>query len=137
MLAAGDPVGSGIISNLARPRGNITGTSLDSPELAGKRLQLLKQMLPGIATVAVLWNEANSHSALMFAETEAAGRTLGMRILLPAMYCLREFVDAGSLLSYDPSLVDLSRRVAQYVDKILKGAKPRDLPIEQPTSSSW
>jgi putative ABC transport system substrate-binding protein len=181
MLAAGDPVGSGIISNLARPGGNITGTSLDSPELAGKRLQLLKEMLPGIATVAVIWNEANPHPALVFAETEAAGRTLGMRILslavhdssdvpkaldgalrggagglitiedpftvnyrvqivdfaarnrLPAMYGLREFVDVGGLLSYGPSLVDLSRHVAQYVDKILKGAKPGDLPIEQPT----
>jgi putative ABC transport system substrate-binding protein len=181
MLAAGDPVGSGIISNLARPGGNITGTSLDSPELAGKRLQLLKQMLPGIVTVAVIWNEANPHPALVFAETEAAAQTLGMRILslpvhdssdvlkaldgalrggaggliaiedpftvnyrvqivdfaarnrLPAMYGLREFVDVGGLLSYGPSLVDLSRRVAQYVDKILKGAKPGDLPIEQPT----
>ena len=181
MLAAGDPIGSGIISNLARPGGNITGTSLDSPELAGKRLQLLKQMLPGIATVAVIWNQANPHPALVFAETEAAGRTLGMRILslpvhdssdvpkaldgalrggagglitiedpftvnyrvqivdfaarnrLPAIYGLREFVDVGGLLSYGPSLVDLSRRVAQYVDKILKGSKPGDLPIEQPT----
>ena len=181
MLAAGDPVGSGVVSNLARPGGNITGTSLNSPEVAGKRLQLLKQMLPGIATVAVLWNDANPYPALVFAQTEAAGRTLGIRILslpahdasgvpkalavalrggagglvtvedpftinyraqiidfaarnrLPAMYGLREFVDGGGLLSYGPSLVDLSRRVAQYVDKILKGAKPGDLPIEQPT----
>ena len=181
MIAAGDPVGSGIISNLARPGGNITGTSLDSPELAGKRLQLLKQMLPGIATVAVLWNDANPYPALVFAQTDAAGRTLGIRILslrvhdasglpealdaalrggagglitvedpftinyraqiidfaarnrLPAMYGLREFVDVGGLLSYGAKLVDLSRRVAQYVDKILKGAKPGDLPIEQPT----
>jgi putative tryptophan/tyrosine transport system substrate-binding protein len=181
MFAAGDPVGSGIVSNLARPGGNITGTSLDSPELAGKRLQLLKEMLPGIATIAILWNDANPYPALVFAETEAAGRTLGMRILslpvhdsddvpkaldgalrgsaggliavedpftlnhrvqivdfaarnrLPAMYGLREFVDVGGLLSYGAHLVDLSRRVAQYVDKILKGAKPGDLPIEQPT----
>ena len=186
MLAAGDPVGSGIISNLARPGGNITGMSMDSPELAAKRLQLLKDMFPGIATVAVLWNEANPNEpnpypALVFAQTEAAGRMLGIRILslpvhdssdvpkaldgalrggagglitiedpftvnyrvqivdfaarnrLPAMYGLREFVDVGGLLSYGPSLVDLSRRVAQYVDKIFKGAKPGDLPIEQPT----
>ena len=181
MVAAGDPVGSGIVSNLARPGGNVTGTSLDSPELAGKRLQLLKEMLPGIATVAVLWNDANPYPAVVFAQTEAAGRTLGMRVLslpvhdasdvltaldaalrdgagglitvedpftlnhlvqivnfaaghrLPAMYGLREFVDAGGLLSYGAHLADLSRRGAQYVDKILKGAKPGDLPIEQPT----
>jgi putative ABC transport system substrate-binding protein len=181
VMLAGDPVGSGIVSNLARPGGNITGTSLNSPELAGKRLQLLKEMLPRIATVAVLWNEANPYPALVFAQTEAAGRTLGIRILsmpvhnssdvpkalgaalrggagglitvedpltgshraqivdfaarnrLPAMYGFREFVDVGGLLSYGAQLADLSRRGAQYVDKILKGAKPGDLPIEQPT----
>jgi putative tryptophan/tyrosine transport system substrate-binding protein len=181
MLSAGDPVGSGIVSNLARPGGNITGSSLNSPELAGKRLQLLKEMLPGIATVAVLWNDANPYPARVFAETEVAGRTLGMRILslpvhdangvpmaldaalrsgarglitvedpftgsqrvqiidfaarhrLPAMYGLREFADMGGLVSYGTSLAGQSRRGAQYVDKILKGAKPADLPIEQPT----
>jgi putative ABC transport system substrate-binding protein len=181
MLSAGDPVGSGIVSNLARPGGNITGMSLNSPELAGKRLQLVKEMLPGIATVAVLWNDANPYPARVFAETEGAGRTLGMRILslpaheasgvpmvldaalrsgagglitvedpftvnqrvqiidfaarhrLPAMYGLREFVESGGLLSYGAHLADLSRRGAQYVDRILKGAKPGDLPIEQPT----
>jgi putative tryptophan/tyrosine transport system substrate-binding protein len=181
MLAAGDPVGSGIVSNLARPGGNITGTSLNSPELAGKRLQLLKEMLPGIATVAVLWNEGNPYPALVFAQTEVAARTLGMRILslpvhdssdvpkaleaamrggagglitvedpltlsyvvqivsfaahnrLPAMYGLREFADVGGLLSYGAHLADLARRSAQAVDKILKGARPGDLPIEQPT----
>jgi putative tryptophan/tyrosine transport system substrate-binding protein len=181
MLSAGDPVGSGIVSNLARPGGNITGSSLNSPELAGKRLQLLKEMLPGITTVAVLWNDANPYPARVFAETEGAGRTLGMRILslpvheasgvpmvldsalrsgagglitvedpftgsqrvqiidfaarhrLPAMYGLREFADVGGLVSYGTNLADLSRRGAQYVDKILKGAKPGDLPIEQPT----
>jgi putative tryptophan/tyrosine transport system substrate-binding protein len=181
MFAAGDPVGSGIVSNLARPGGNITGMSLNSPELAAKRLQLFKEMLPRIATVAVLWNETSPYPALVFAETEAAGRTLGVRILsmpvhdssdvpkvldaalrggagglitvedlftnnhrvqivdfaarhrLPAMYGVREFVDVGGLLSYGASLAELSRRAAQYVDKILKGAKPGDLPIEQPT----
>jgi putative ABC transport system substrate-binding protein len=186
MLTAADPIGSGIVSNLARPGSNITGMSMNSPELAGKRLQLLKDMFPGIATVAVLWNEANPNEpnpypALVFAQTEAAGRMLGIRILslpvhdasgvpkaldaalrggagglitvedpftnnhraqiidfaarhrLPAMYGLREFVDAGGLLSYGTHLADLSRRGAQYVDKILKGANPGDLPIEQPT----
>jgi putative tryptophan/tyrosine transport system substrate-binding protein len=181
MLSAGDPVGSGIVSNLARPGGNITGSSLNSPELAGKRLQLLQEMLPGITTVAVLWNDANPYPARVFAETEAAGRTLGMRVLslpvheasgvpmaldaalrggagglitvedpftanqrisiidfaarhrLPAMYGLRLFADVGGLVSYGTSLAGLARRGAQYVDKILKGAKPGDLPIEQPT----
>jgi putative tryptophan/tyrosine transport system substrate-binding protein len=181
MLAAGDPVGSGIVSNLARPGGNITGMSLNSPELAGKRLQLLKEMRLGIVTVAVLWNDENPYPAHVFAETEAAGRTLGMRILsipvhnssdvpkalnavlrggagglitvddpfttshrvqiidfaarnrLPAMYGLRAYVDAGGLLSYGANLADLARRGAQYVDKILKGARPGDLPVEQPT----
>jgi putative tryptophan/tyrosine transport system substrate-binding protein len=192
MTSTADPIGSGIVSNLARPGGNITGMSMNSPELAGKRLQLLKDMFPGIATVAVLWNEAipypalvfaqtEAAPALVFAQTEAAGRTLGIRILslpvhdasgvqkaldaalrggadglitvedqftnnhraqiidfaarhrLPAMYGLREFVDAGGLLSYGTHLADLSRRGARYVDKILKGANPGDLPIEQPT----
>jgi putative ABC transport system substrate-binding protein len=181
MLSAGDPVGSGVVSNLARPGGNITGSSLNSPELAGKRLQLLKEMVPGIATVAVLWNDANPYPALVFTETEAAGRTLGMRILslpvhdatgvstaldaalrgsaggliavedpftgsqriqiidfaarhrLPTMSGLREFADLGGLVSYGTNIADLSRRGARFVDKILKGAKPGDLPIEQPT----
>src|SRR5205085_4293881 len=79
MLAAGDPVGSGLVPNLARPGGNITGTSLNSPELAGKRLQLLKEMLPGISAVAVLWNETNPYSALVFKETESAGHTLSIK----------------------------------------------------------
>ena len=81
MIAAGDPAGSGLVSNLGRPGGNITGTSLNSPDLAGKRLQLLKEMIPKITTVAVIWNEANPYPAVVFAQTEAAGRTLGMRIL--------------------------------------------------------
>jgi putative ABC transport system substrate-binding protein len=181
MLAAGDPVGSGIVSSLARPGGNITGMSTNSPELAGKRLELLKAMLPGIVTVAVLWNEGDPYPAQVFAETKAAGRKLGIRILstpvhdssdvpkaldaalrgaagglitvddpftvnhrvqiidfaarnrLPAMYGLRQFVDSGGLLSYGANLADLSRRGAEYVDKILRGAKPGDLPIQQPT----
>ena|ERR1022692_28364 len=151
---------------------------IDAPESAQ---QLLKEMLPGITTVAVLWNDANPYPARVFAETDGAGRTLGMRILslpvheasgvpmvldsalrsgagglitvedpfavnqrvqiidfaarhrLPAMYGLREFADVGGLVSYGTNLADLSRRGAQYVDKILKGAKPGDLPIEQPT----
>jgi putative ABC transport system substrate-binding protein len=181
IIAAGDPVGSGLVPNLARPGGNITGTSLNSPELAGKRLQLLKEILPGISTVAVLWNDTNPYSALVFKETESAGHTLGTRVVsvavrnagdvssaletavlqrlgalvvvedpfnfsqrhhivelaarnrLPVMYGLREFLDVGGLMSYGAHVTDLFRRAATYVDKILRGAKPGDLPIEQPT----
>jgi len=181
MIAAGDPVGSGLVTNLARPGGNITGTSLNSPELAGKRLQLLKEMAPEISAVAVLWNEMNPYSALVFKETESAGHTLSIRVAslavrnpsdvssvletvvlqrpgalivvedpftfsqgqqivefaarrsLPVMYGIREFVDMGGLLSYGAHITDLYRRGATYVDKILRGAKPGDLPIEQPT----
>jgi putative ABC transport system substrate-binding protein len=181
MIAAGDPVGSGLVSNLARPDENITGTSLNSPELGGKRLQLLKEILPGISAVAVLWNETNPYSALVFKETESAAHPLGIRLVsvavrtsgdissklrvalsprpgalivvedpftfserrqivelafgnrVPAMYGLREFVDGGGLMSYGAHVTDLYRRAATYVDKILRGAKPGDLPIEQPT----
>ena len=181
MVAAGDPVGSGLIASLARPGGNVTGTSLMAPDLAGKRLQLLKDLLPGISRVAVLWNAANPYSALVYKETVGAARILeievqslevrtpddfdgaleaaagqhtaalitvedpltgtyrgkiaefaaGKRLLTIAG--LRIFVDAGGLMSYGANLGDLRRRSAGYVGKILKGAKPSDLPVEQPT----
>jgi putative ABC transport system substrate-binding protein len=181
MFAAGDPLGSGIVSNLARPGGNITGTSLNSTELAGKRLQLLKELVRGMSSVAVLWNQANPFAARVFADTKAASSTFGIRIQslpvndsravgqaieaavragagglmvvedrlteasggqiadfaarnrLPAMYGLRMFVDAGGLMSYGADLRDLLRRSALYVDKIFRGVKPGELPIEQPT----
>jgi len=181
MFASGDPVASGIVTSLARPGGNITGTSLMAPELGGKRLQLLKELLPGVSRVAVLWNAANPYPLLVFRETEGAARTLGIQLQslevrgpgdldraleaatrqragalitvedpltvghrvqivdfaaknrLPAMHGVREFVEAGGLMSYGAHLPDLQRRTAGYVDKILKGAKPADLPIEQPT----
>ena len=181
MASAGDPVGSGLVASLARPGGNVTGLSLLVPELGGKRLQLLKEVVPGVSRVAVLWNAANPYPVLVWRQTEAAARALGVhlqsldvrgpddlegafaaatrgragalitvedpltfgqrkrivdfaaRARLPAMYGFREFVDAGGLMSYAASLADLSRRAATYVDKILKGAKPADLPVEQPT----
>jgi ABC-type uncharacterized transport system substrate-binding protein len=180
MASAGDPVGTGLVASLARPGGNVTGLSTLTPELGGKRLQLVKEVLPGVSRVAVLWNAANPYTVLLVRETEAAARTLGvqtqslevrgpddfenvlpaaisggagalivvddpltvsnrMRIAnfaarnrLPAMYGFREFAEAGGLMSFGANLADLYRRATVYVDKILKGAKPADLPIEQP-----
>jgi putative ABC transport system substrate-binding protein len=182
MGAAGDPVGSGLVASLAQPGGNVTGMSLMAPDLGGKRLELLKELLPRLARVAVLWNAANPYSANVFKETLAAGRVLGVQLQslgvrnpedldgafeaarqqhpdalvsvedpftssyrkritdfaiaarLPSLYGLREDVDAGGLLSYGANLAELYRRAAGYVDKILKGAKPADLPVQQPTT---
>jgi len=181
MAAAGDPLGSGLVANLAQPIGNITGLSLMSPDLGGKRLELLKELLPQISRVAVLWNSANPYPAHVFKETESAAQTLGMEVQslevrdpddfnnvfeavrqnhpdaliavedpltnsylsrianfaaankLPAIFGFREFVDAGGLMAYGANLPDLFRRAAVYVDKILRGAKPAELPIQQPT----
>jgi ABC-type uncharacterized transport system substrate-binding protein len=181
MLAAGDPLGSGLVASLARPGGNVTGMSLMAPDLGGKRLELLKEVLPQLARVAVLWNAANPYSALVFKETQAAGRTLGIEVQslevrapddfdgafeaarrqrpdalitvedpltvshrkriadftvgqqLPSLHGVREFAAAGGLMSYGASLPDLFRRAAGYVDKILRGAKPADLPVQQPS----
>ena len=178
---AGDPVGNGLVASLARPGGNITGLSLLAPELGGKRLQLLMEVVPAVSRVAILWNAANPAPALVVKETEAAARTLGVRLQslevrgpddyerafqaaisgragaliavedplvlthqarivafaakrrLPAMYPNREYVDAGGLMSYGANFRELFRRAATYVDKILKGAAPADLPVEQPT----
>jgi len=182
--AADDPVGSGLVTSLARPGGNVTGLSLLAPELVGKRLELLTQAVPGVTRVAVLWQpgglgERTEQDQLKGADT--AARTLGVRpqfveargpadidrafsdmtraragaltVLtgtmffverrrlvdlaaknrLPAVYPWRDGVDAGGLMSYGANLADLFRRAATYVDKILKGAKPADLPVEQPT----
>jgi putative ABC transport system substrate-binding protein len=168
------------VASLARPGGNLTGLSVLAPELSGKRLELLKEVVPGLTRVAVLWNAANPANASVWEETQAAARALGLRLHapevrgpqdlegafglmaqarpeallvlvdslinmhrphivafatqqhLPSVFAERESVVAGGLMSYGPSLPDLFRRAATYVDKILKGIKPADLPVEQP-----
>ena len=181
MGVSGDPVGSGLVASLARPGGNVTGTTILTPELAGKRLELLKEALPRLSRLAVLWNASNPVKALDWQQTQKAARELGLKLQslevrgprdfervfaqaskdradalltfpdglinfakgrivafaagarLPAMYPHRDFVDAGGLMTYAPSYTDLFRRAAVQVDRILNGAKPADLPVEQPT----
>jgi ABC-type uncharacterized transport system substrate-binding protein len=181
MAIIGDPVAAGLVDSIARPGGNATGFSIVAPDLSGKRLQLLKEVIPGISSVAVMSNAANPQSQIELNEMQIAARTLGLQLLsiqistqaslenafekginarvqalivltdavlysqrgrivalaasnrLPAMYFFREFVQEGGLMSYAPSDTDLFRRAATYVDKVLKGTKPGDLPVEQPT----
>jgi putative ABC transport system substrate-binding protein len=179
-----DPVGDELVASLARPGGNVTGTTFLGPELIAKRLGLLKETVPGLSRVAALWHPrayGEQTMGVVLKETEVAARSLGLQLQLvqafgpddfdsafsamireragalivlpspmlftehrrivdlavknrlPAMYQAREFVDAGGLMSYGANLDDLFRRSATYVDKILKGAKPADLPVEQPT----
>ena len=181
-VAVGDPVALGLVASLARPGGNITGlTNSVGPEIAGKQLELLKEVVPKVSRMAVLWNPNTRGNALALRETEIAARALGLELQplearslndfdrafaamtakragallvlgdvmfsthrnrladlaaknrLPAMSAARESVEAGWLMSYGPNTPELFRRAATYVDKILKGAKPGDLPIEQPT----
>jgi len=177
----GDPVGTGVVSSLAHPGGNVTGLSILATELSGKRLEILREMVPKVSRVAMLWNDTNPSMVLRVREAEAAAATLGVTLLslgvhdliafdpafaaivngragalltlvdpftrqhrqrivdfaaqrhLPALYEAREFVEAGGLMCYGPSLLVIQRRSAAYVDKILKGAKPADLPVELPT----
>jgi putative tryptophan/tyrosine transport system substrate-binding protein len=181
VMVGADPVGLGLVASLGRPGGNVTGLSIFNEAISAKRLQFLKEFVPGLARVAVLRNPTVAADATFWQETEVAARTLGLalqpldvrgpedfeaafasakrgnaqalfafddnvtlahrpRIValaassrLPAMYGFREFPDEGGLMSYGPSLADLFRRAATFVDKILKGAKPADLPVEQPT----
>jgi putative tryptophan/tyrosine transport system substrate-binding protein len=181
IVSAGDPVANGLVPNLARPGGNITGLSWVSHEIAAKRLQILKELLPGLSRAAFLWDPNNSNNALLLQETETAGRMLAIQIQsvevrkqadfadafqvlarqrvdalivadailtlsrlreivefastnkLPTMNPFREFTDAGGLISYGPNLKDMITRTAGYVDKILRGTNPADMPIEQPT----
>ena len=179
-----DPVEDELVASLARPGGNITGTTFLGPELVAKRLQLLREVLPGLSRVAALWHPhayGERTMAHVLEGIEGAAQSLGMQLQLvparspddfvsafsamtrdraeafivmpspmlfgehkrivdlaahdrlPAMYQAREFVDAGGLMSYGANLPDLFRQIATYVDKILKGAKPADLPVEQPT----
>ncbi len=181
MAASGDPVLSGVVSSLARPGGNVTGLSAVVVEVSGKRLELIREVAPGVSRVAALFNMSNPNDALQWKETETAAPTLRVQLQLldvrkpgdfagafdaavkgragalfvgldaltwanhrpivelaakhrlPAIYGGREFVNAGGLIAYGVSYPHLYRRAASYVDKILKGAKPADLPIEQPT----
>jgi putative ABC transport system substrate-binding protein len=177
-------VTSGLVTSLARPGGNVTGLTNVAPDLVGKGLELIKQAVPGVSRVAVLWQPGavpERTAKNMLKEAEVAARALGVRLQvveargpddfdrafseitrarasaltvfgssmffserrrlvdlaaknrLPAVYQWREGVDAGGLMAYGPNIPDLFRRAAGYVDKILKGAKPADLPIEQPT----
>jgi putative ABC transport system substrate-binding protein len=175
-----DPVANGLVASLARPGGNITGVSLVGPETDGKALELLKETVPGLRTVAFAWDPANSAITVRLRATEAAARKLDLRIepmevraaselenalqqalgkrtdalfvplamatayreqivnfaarnRWPVMYADPESADAGGLMAYGANLADLFRSAAIYVDKILKGAKPAELPIEQPT----
>jgi len=180
MTGVADPVKSGLVASLARPGGNVTGTTTLAADLRGKLLEMLKETVPDLSRVAVLWNGRSSAMELRVKEAEAAARALGVTLQsvgvqgpddfdrafavmtqerpdallvvldtfifvqrshildfaathrLPAMYEIRDFVDEGGLMTYGPSFLDRLGRVATYVDKILKGAKPGDLPIEQP-----
>jgi ABC-type uncharacterized transport system, periplasmic component len=179
-----DPVADGLVASLARPGGNVTGTTFLGPDLVGKRLQLLREIVPGLSRVAALWHpHAYSERTMsgVLKEVESAAATLGLQLQLvpadspddivgaftamttehaealivfpspmlfgeygrivsmtansrlPAMGAAREFVDAGGLMSYGVNLPDLAKQTATYVDKILKGANPADLPVQQPT----
>ena len=177
---AGDPVGTGLVTSLARPGGNVTGLSNQMTDLAGKRLELLREVVPNLRRLAIIANVANPAVVLEIAEAQAAARVLGLEVVipeirraediapafkalegraqalyvmpdalvitnrariqtlamglrLPTMHGSRDYVEAGGLMSYGPNYPDLFRRAAEYVDKILRGTKPGDIPVEQPT----
>jgi putative ABC transport system substrate-binding protein len=181
MVAAGNPVAHGLVESLARPGGNVTGLSQMLQEVSGKRLELLKEVVPKLSRVAVLWNPNSASATLNWKENQQPARQLGIQLFslevrspseldkafeaathvragalailpdpvistnlerivdfaaksrLPSIYQSSEFADAGGLVTYGPDRADLFRRAATYVDKILKGTKPGDLPVDQPT----
>jgi putative tryptophan/tyrosine transport system substrate-binding protein len=181
MTSAGDPLENGLVASLAQPGGNVTGLSMMMSELSGKRLELLKELVPGLSHVAVLWNSTNPYPTIVFKETQDAAGRLGIDVQslevkgpsdfatafefarqkrpeafftiddplilsqrnqildfaaanrLPAIYGVGEFAAAGGLMAYGTSIPDLYRRAATFVDRILRGAKPGKLPVEQPT----
>jgi ABC-type uncharacterized transport system substrate-binding protein len=175
-----DPLGGGLVSSLARPGGNITGLSIQSADLAAKRLELLRELVPDLRRLAMMGNANYAAAVVEMSEVEAAGRTLGFKVdrfeirrgediapafdsfkndsqalylcadalinaqhnrinilalvaRLPTIYAGRNFLPSGGLISYGANNADLFRRAGDYVDKILRGAKPSDLPVEQPT----
>jgi putative ABC transport system substrate-binding protein len=175
-----DPIGSGLVASLARPGGNITGLSNQSTDIAGKRLDLLREVIPGLRRLAIIADVDNPESVIELREVQMAAAKVGIEVIvlgirkeedvasafamlngraealyvtadplintnraqihtsavaarLPTVYNAKEFVEAGGLLSYGPDFLDLSRRAAELVDKILRGTKPGDIPVEQPT----
>jgi putative ABC transport system substrate-binding protein len=177
---ANDPVGAGLVANLSRPGGNVTGLSNHASDLGAKRLELLREAVPNLRSLAIMANVANPQTAREMGEVQATARTFGLKFVpleirraddiapsfetlkgsadalyvcpdplvttnririnalalnarLPTIHGLREYVKAGGLMSYGASYADLWRRAGDYVDKILRGAKPADLPVEQPT----
>ena len=175
-----DPVGMGLVASLARPGGNVTGLSVQQTELAGKRFELLREVVPGLRRLAIIANAEYPFAMLEMAEFQTAARTLGLDVApfeirraedivpafealegradalyvvgdalvithririntlalaarLPTIHVAREFVESGGLMSYGPNFADLFRRAADYVDKILRGTKPAEIPVEQPT----
>jgi putative tryptophan/tyrosine transport system substrate-binding protein len=178
--SAGDPVGTALVASLARPGGNVTGSSNQAADIAGKRLELSREFIPGLRHLAILANISSPIGVLQMGEAQAAARTLGLEVTrleivrsqditpaletlkgraqalyvvsealvfthrtrihtlataarLPTMHDYREYVEAGGLMSYGPNFPASFRRAADFVDKILRGASPADLPIEQPT----
>jgi len=182
MVAVGDPVGTGIVPSLSQPGGNITGLTSISPELDGKRLELLREVIPDISHIAVLWNADSPLQFVGERRTQAAAEVLRMKVLslgvrneeglekafsaivrerpgallvladrlflhhrarimdfaakqrLPGVYAYRELVEQGGLMSFGPNYADMHRRAAYFVDRILRGAKPADLPVERPVT---
>jgi putative ABC transport system substrate-binding protein len=182
MIAVGDPVGTGIVPSLSRPGGNITGLTSIADELDGKRLELLKEVIPDLSHVAVLWNSASPLQAIQQNRVRTAARALGVTVFsygvqsgealkeaytaiakekpggflvladrlllhhrdsimafairhkLPGVYAYRELVEAGGLMSFGPSYPGMHQRAAYFVDRILKGANPGELPVERPAS---
>jgi putative tryptophan/tyrosine transport system substrate-binding protein len=180
IASAADPIGTGLVASLARPGGNVTGLSMQSTDLAGKRIALLREVVPGLRRLAIMVNPGAPASVLDMSEVEAVAKTLGLDITtfeirraddiapafealkgraealyvapdpllttnrlrinilalgarLPTMHGFRDYVAAGGLMSYGANFPDLFRRAADFVDKILRGAKPGDIPVEQPT----
>ena len=175
-----DPVGSGLVASLAKPGGNVTGLSIQANELAGKRLELLREIMPTLRRLAIIFNADNTQPVLEMGETQAEARRLGLEVVprairraediaaafqdlktkadalyvavdqlivanrtpilagalnerMPTIFSTRDFVKAGGLMSYGPNYSDLFRHSADYVDKILRGTKPGEIPVEQPT----